>query len=147
MKQPRANDVRPMRAVLYTRAAREPGAESVARQEEACRAYAARHGLDVVGVFTDRGPAPSRRAMPPGYRALLAAAVRERAAAMVVWDHARLGRNASDSLFVREEIAAHGLRIGTACEMETVPAFPVSDAMIRGILDHYSEQARKGEPR
>jgi site-specific DNA recombinase len=83
-------------AVIYTRisADREGKALGVERQEEQCRALAARHGYDVVKVYCDNDISASRhsRKVRPQYRDMLTAARKHEFSVILAATSGRLTR-------------------------------------------------------
>ena len=102
-----------MRAVIYTRTAVQTGGDVIDRQAEQCRAFAARHGWDVTGEFTDNGVSGARLHRP-GLDAAMELIRTRGCDALVAADAARLTRNASDLASILADADAASVVIATA---------------------------------
>ena len=82
-----------MKAAIYTRMSSDSGTGlGVARQEQDCRALAAKQGWRIVGVYADNDISASSGTPRPGYRRLLDDLCEGLFNALVVWDLDRLHR-------------------------------------------------------
>lgn len=82
------------RAFIYTRISQDRGSEGlgVQRQEDACREYAARHGMEVVEVFSDNSVSAYSGRVRPSYSAMLKRLRARDADAVICWRMDRLHR-------------------------------------------------------
>lgn len=103
----------PVRAVLYFRAAKDPGGRSIARQEAACRRFAREHGLETFAEFTDLGRPLGLDYRPPGFQRMLESLVEDAIAAVVVYDDSRLSRNLIGAQCFRDALCERGARLYT----------------------------------
>jgi DNA invertase Pin-like site-specific DNA recombinase len=103
----------PARAVLYFRAAKDPGGRSIARQEAACRRFAREHGLEPFAEFTDLGRPLGLDYRPPGFQRLLESLVEDAIAAVVVYDDSRLSRNPIAFQRLHDALREPGARLHT----------------------------------
>lgn len=87
-------DLMTKRVFIYTRISQDRGAEGlgVQRQEEACREYAARHGMQVLEVFSDNATSAFSGRSRPAYTAMLDHLRSRQADAVVCWRMDRLHR-------------------------------------------------------
>lgn len=104
------------RAVVYTRISRDAAGQQagVRRQEDDCRALAARNGWTVTKVFLDNDTSAYSGTPRPGYQAMLAAIRAGRVDVVIVWHVDRLYRRVAD---LEEYI--------TTCQPANVPTFAV----------------------
>jgi DNA invertase Pin-like site-specific DNA recombinase len=97
-------------AVLYARFSPRPSpdeCDSVEKQIERCRAYAAGLGYTVVAVHTDKDLSGGRADNRPGLQRVVAAAC-HRKAVLVVYSLSRLARNTRDAIDLAERLNAAG---------------------------------------
>ena len=82
------------RAFIYTRISQDRGSEGlgVQRQEEACRQYAAQHGMEVTEVFSDNAASAFSGRVRPAYTAMLDRLQARDADAVICWRMDRLHR-------------------------------------------------------
>lgn len=82
------------RAFIYTRISQDRGAEGlgVQRQEDACREYAARHGMQVLEVFSDNATSAFSGRARPAYVAMLKRLQSRDVDAVICWRMDRLHR-------------------------------------------------------
>jgi DNA invertase Pin-like site-specific DNA recombinase len=99
----------PMRAVLYARAGQDRTGSSIDRQIKACREYAEAHSYDIVGGFTEVGPAAPAWVLPAGYHRAVEIALAQAASVVVVTDCSRISRHTTDLVAACD--ALHGLGI------------------------------------
>jgi site-specific DNA recombinase len=97
-------------AVLYGRFSPRPSpdeCDSVEKQLERCRAYAAGHGYRVVGEHGDKDLSGGRADNRPGLQMAIAEACRCKAV-LVVYSLSRLARNTKDAIDLAERLNAAG---------------------------------------
>ena len=97
-------------AVLYARfspRARADECDSVEKQLDRCRAYAAGHGYSVVSVHFDKDLSGERADNRPGLQDAIATAC-ERKAILVVYSLSRLARCTKDAIDLAERLNAAG---------------------------------------
>jgi DNA invertase Pin-like site-specific DNA recombinase len=97
-------------AVLYGRFSPRPSADecdSVEKQIERCRAYAAGHGYTVVAEHADKDLSGGRADNRPGLQKAIAEAC-QRKAVLVVYSLSRLARNTRDAIDLAERLNAAG---------------------------------------
>jgi DNA invertase Pin-like site-specific DNA recombinase len=97
-------------AVLYGRFSPRPSPEecdSVEKQLERCRAYAAGHGYTIVAEHSDKDLSGSRADNRPGLQDAIATAC-ERKAVLVVYSLSRLARCTKDAIDLAERLNAAG---------------------------------------
>ncbi|WP_157366267.1 recombinase family protein [Arthrobacter sp. Soil763] len=82
------------RAFIYTRISQDRGSEGlgVQRQEDACRLYAAQHGMEVIEVFSDNSTSAFSGRVRPAYTAMLDRLRAREADAVICWRMDRLHR-------------------------------------------------------
>jgi DNA invertase Pin-like site-specific DNA recombinase len=130
-----------MDAIIYTRFSPRSNAEqctSCEQQEAHCRDYAAKNGLEVVGVFTDKersGADENRPGLWACVDALKAGMV------LLAMKPDRLARDVYLSELIKREVAKRKARIiysGSDCNGDTP-----DQVMIRQILQVFAEYERK----
>jgi site-specific DNA recombinase len=97
-------------AVLYGRFSPRPSpdeCDSVEKQLERCRAYAAGHGYTVVAEHSDKDLSGGRADNRPGLQDAIAAAC-DRKAVLVVYSLSRLARCTKDAIDLAERLNAAG---------------------------------------
>lgn len=112
----RVNHERPVRGVLYARAAVDPGGRSIARQLETCRRFAREQGLTVTREYSDVGRPVMQNYRPPGFQRMLEVLVEKRLQAVIVHDLLRFSRNSVDCLRTRDELRQSEVRVFTVQE-------------------------------
>ncbi|WP_103336943.1 recombinase family protein [Amycolatopsis sp. CA-126428] len=102
------------KALIYLRVARdEPPREAAARQRRACERRAAELGLEVAGIYTDRGS--GNRLNRPGLAALLGDLDRRDDVAYVItFDHGRVALKIGDYSQLAWTISKAGARLEIA---------------------------------
>jgi DNA invertase Pin-like site-specific DNA recombinase len=93
-------------AVLYARFSPRPSADecdSVEKQLERCRAYAAGHGYTVVAEHSDKDLSGGRADNRPGLQKAIGEAC-QREAVLVVYSLSRLARNTRDAIDLAERL-------------------------------------------
>lgn len=82
------------RAFIYTRISQDRGSEGlgVQRQEDACREYAVKHGMQVIEVFSDNSVSAYSGRVRPAYSAMLKRLQARDADAVICWRMDRLHR-------------------------------------------------------
>jgi len=138
------------RAILYIRVSTEDqvAGTSLATQEEACRAAAARGGFEVASVFRDEGES-ARTTDRPGLMAALAAARKKDANALIVYKIDRLSRNQLDFLTIKTALLSWQVQLISATEpMTEDPAGRLTASLLAAIAQFDNEvrgaRARSG---
>lgn len=101
-----------MDTIIYTRQSLDSSGEglAVARQEEACRQYAAERGWTVVALLSDNSISATTGKRRPGFEAVLTHPVRQ----VIVWHQDRLLRVSKDLERVLEAgLTVHAVQAGT----------------------------------
>ncbi|MQS06097.1 recombinase family protein [Streptomyces alkaliphilus] len=103
------------RAAIYCRISQDRGGAGlgVARQEEDCRALAARRGWEVVAVHTDNDVSAYTGAPRPAWRELLSDVTDGHVNAVVCWHVDRLTRSPRELEDVIDLADRHGLELAT----------------------------------
>jgi DNA invertase Pin-like site-specific DNA recombinase len=104
------------RAALYARLSRDRTGEETAtgRQLDDCRAFAAAHGWEVVGEYSDADvSAYKRNVARPGYEAMLAELDAGHVDVVVAWKLDRLLRRVMDFEKLWERCEPHGANVAT----------------------------------
>jgi DNA invertase Pin-like site-specific DNA recombinase len=127
-------------AAVYVRVSTDEQEGSLESQERACRAEAAKRGLDVAAVYTDEGYSGGTLDRPALVE-LRAAVGAGEVAVVIVFSVDRLSRRQADVLALLEEFAAAGAGIVSASQpFETTT--PMGRAMI-GFLSIFAELQRE----
>jgi site-specific DNA recombinase len=103
------------RVAIYVRISKDRTGEAlgVQRQEEDCRALAARLGWTVLDVYPDNDISAYSGKARPAYRRMLADIEAGRVDAIICWDTSRLYRQLYDLLGLIDLVEAHKLQIET----------------------------------
>lgn len=135
-----------MRAVIYARYSEGPRQtdQSIEGQVADCRAYAADHGLDVIGIYADRHISGKSTEGRDEFLKMMRDADRHLFDAVLVWKIDRFGRN-------REDIAVNKMRLRHAgvqlmYAKESLPEGPegiLLEALLEGMAEYYSEDLRQ----
>ena len=109
-----------MRACIYLRKSTKQQAVSIPSQRSECRAYAKRHGYEIVAEFKDEGVSGLDSAeIRPGFQSMVEAAQREEFDVVLAWDLSRLTR--SDPTLMMAELLplrSAGVQIATTDKAE-----------------------------
>lgn len=130
-------------AAIYLRVSTDEQGESgngLRAQEDACRAYAARMGLDVAGVFVDAGVSGvASLEVRPGLLDAMGAI--ERGGVLLVAKRDRLARDPLVGAMVERLVGRKGARIVSAAGEGTENDDPTS-VLMRRIVDAFAEYER-----
>lgn len=123
-----ASTVAPRRAVIYTRISLDKDGEGVGveRQEDECRALAAREGYEVVAVEPDNSASAVSGKRRPGFEKVLMHLTEGRANTVVVWHLDRLARRLVDLQRVLD------LCTGRDAPVPDLVVHPVRGQQVRG---------------
>src|SRR5262249_20751424 len=110
----------PLRAVAYVRASTEEQQYSTQNQSEAIRAYAAQHGMEIVGTYADEGKSGLTIKRRRALKQLIEDAVTKKAdfTEVLVYDVSRWGRfqDADESAYYEFICRRAGVRIHFCAE-------------------------------
>lgn len=124
-------------AVIYVRVSTEEQVSNLSldTQEAACRAYAARQGLDVARVYREEGESAKTMARPALQR-MLADLERGRIkpASLVVYDLSRLARETLDHLLIRRQLRELGINLRAATQhVDETPEGELMETLLAAI--------------
>ncbi|MGH6978623.1 MAG: recombinase family protein, partial [Brevundimonas sp.] len=106
-----------MRAALYARFSSDLQKQtSIEDQFVACRAFAARQGIEIVGAFEDAGISGASIANRPGFLAMERAAKGGAFNVVICEALDRLSRSQADIAAIFEDLRFHGVAIHTISE-------------------------------
>lgn len=135
-----------MTGVIYARYSEGPRQtdQSIEGQVADCRDYAAKNGIDIIGVYADRhisGKSANNRAE---FQKMLHDAEHGRFEVVIVWKIDRFGRNRQDIALCKLRLKKAGVRLLYAAE--SVPEGPegiVLESVLEGIAEYYSAELRQ----
>ena len=128
-------------AVIYARYSSHAQRDaSIDQQLAVCRAFAARGGIDVVDVYTDRaltGTNDNR----PGFRRMIADAQKGRWGYVVVYALDRFSRDRYDAATNKHKLRQAGVKVISATEpISDEPAGILMESMLEGWAEYYSRE-------
>lgn len=113
---------------------------SIDQQLSVCRAFAARGGIDVVDVYTDRaltGTNDNR----PGFRRMIADAPKGRWSYVIVYALDRFSRDRYDAATNKHKLRQAGVKVISATEpISDEPAGILMESMLEGWAEYYSRE-------
>ena len=127
-----------MTGVIYARYSAGPKQteQSIEGQVAECRAYAAREGVEVVGVYADRHVSGKSTDGRYEFQRLLLDAEAHRFDAVIVWKVDRFGRNRTDIALAKLKLKRAGVRLMYAAE--SVPDGPegiILESVLEGVAE------------
>lgn len=135
-----------MRGVIYARYSEGPRQtdQSIEGQVADCQAYAAQHGIDIIGIYADRHISGTSTEGRDEFLRMMHDADRRRFDAVVTWKIDRFGRS-------REDIAVNKIRLRKAgvqlhYAKESVPEGPegiLLESLLEGLAEYYSADLRQ----
>lgn len=135
-----------MRGVIYARYSEGPRQtdQSIEGQVADCRAYAAEHGIDIIGIYADRHISGTSTEGRDDFLRMIHDAERRLFDAVIVWKVDRFGRS-------REDIAVNKIRLRKAgvqlmYAKEAVPDGPegiLLESLLEGLAEYYSADLRQ----
>lgn len=140
-----------MRVAIYPRVSREEQVHgySLDAQLDACRAYAAAHGWEVVREFVEPGLTGTNDKRP-AFQAMIAAALAGEFDVVLVHKFDRLARNRFDAVLYKRMLREKGIAVVSATEpgTEDGPAGMLVEGMLEVVAEWYSinlsTEVRKG---
>lgn len=135
-----------MTGVIYARYSEGPHQtdQSIEGQVADCKAYAARNGIKILGVYADRHISGKSAATRPEFQRLIEDAQAGRFDCVVVWKIDRFGRNREDIALYKLKLKRAGVKLFYAAE--SVPEGPegiILESVLEGIAEYYSEDLRQ----
>lgn len=107
---------KPQAAALYVRISLDPSGQGlgVARQEEACREWAASHGWTIAAVYSDNDTSASKASVVrPSYDAMIQAVKEGKIDGILCWDMDRLTRQLRQVVDLIELSETTGVQVAT----------------------------------
>lgn len=128
-------------AVIYARYSSHAQRDaSIDQQLAVCRAFAARGGIDVIDVYTDRaltGTNDNR----PGFRRMIADAQKGRWSYVIVYALDRFSRDRYDAATNKHKLRQAGVKVISATEpISDEPAGILMESMLEGWAEYYSRE-------
>lgn len=147
MAKPHPNPQQPKQAAIYCRISADPEGKElgVQRQEEDCRALAARLGYAVVSLYVDNDQSASTRSKKPRpqYKQMLADAESGKFVAIIAYTLSRLTRKPRE----REDLIELAMRRGTHFDFVSSPKYDLNTAdgrmMMRVAADFDTAEAER----
>lgn len=135
-----------IRGVIYARYSEGPRQtdQSIEGQVADCRAYAAQHNIDIIGIYADRHISGTSTEGRDEFLRMMHDADRHAFDAIVTWKIDRFGRS-------REDIAVNKIRLRKAGVVlhyakESVPEGPegiLLESLLEGLAEYYSADLRQ----
>ena len=129
------------KAVIYPRYS--SGAQkdvSIDQQVRACREFAERQGLEVVGIYEDRaltGTSDKR----PGFQRMIADSAKGEWDYVIVYSLDRFARDRYDSAVYKRKLKDNGVRVLSAMENLTDdPTGILLESVLEGLAEYYSKE-------
>ena len=141
-----------MKAVIYIRVSTSEQVDnySLASQEEECRKYCQREGIEIAEIFRDGG-ASAKTANRPQLNALIAycSTYKKEISSVIVYKFDRFARQAGDHHSVKAQLAIFGIKVCSVSEpFDESPMGKFSENLAASIAqldnDVRSERARNG---
>lgn len=128
-------------AVIYARFSSHAQRDvSIDQQVRACRDYAARQGLEVVGLYEDRaltGTSDQR----PGFQRMIADSARGEWQYVIVYALDRFARDRYDSAVYKRKLKDNGVRVLSAMEnLSDDPTGVLLESVLEGLAEYYSKE-------
>jgi len=135
-----------MTGVIYARYSEGPHQtdQSIEGQVADCKAYAAKNGINILGVYADRHISGKSAATRPEFQRLIDDAQAGRFECVIVWKIDRFGRNRQDIALYKLKLKRAGVKLFYAAE--SVPEGPegiILESVLEGIAEYYSEDLRQ----
>ena len=124
----------PKTAIAYLRVSTRDQHLGLEAQKAALEAWAARHGVSIVGWHEDRVSGTTALDGRPGLLAALAAIKAEKAGILLLQKRDRLARDAVEAGLIERAIAKLGAELRTAEGANEAKS--ATSALVNGILDH-----------
>ena len=136
-----------MTGVIYARYSEGPHQtdQSIEGQVADCKAYAAKNGINILGVYADRHISGKSAATRPEFQRLIDDAQAGRFECVIVWKIDRFGRNRQDIALYKLKLKRAGVKLFYAAE--SVPEGPegiILESVLEGIAEYYSEDLSSG---
>lgn len=128
-------------AIIYARYSSNAQREvSIDQQISACRAFAERQGIQIVGVYDDRaltGTSDKR----PGFQRMIADSGRGGWSYVIVYALDRFARDRYDSAIYKRKLKDFGVRVLSATENLTDdPTGVLLESLLEGMAEYYSRE-------
>lgn len=135
-----------MRGVIYARYSDGPRQtdQSIEGQVADCRAYAADHDIDIIGVYADRHISGTSTVGRDEFQRMMHDADRKRFDCVITWKIDRFGRNREDIAVNKMKLRKAGIQLMYA--KESVPDGPegiLLESLLEGLAEYYSADLRQ----
>ena len=127
-------------AVIYARfSSYNQREESIEAQERACREYASRKGLQVIGVYADRAKSGTS-AEREEFQQMIKDSGEKKFRYLIVHKLDRFSRDKYDSVIYKRKLRANGVKIISAVEnLDDSPESIMLESVIEGMAQYYSK--------
>lgn len=129
------------RAVIYARySCHNQRDVSIDQQLEACRKFARRQDIQIVGVYDDRAVTGTsdRR---PGFQRMIRDAEQGGWEYVIVYALDRFARNRYDSAVYKRQLKNHGVKVLSAMEnISDDPSGVLMESLLEGLAEYYSKE-------
>lgn len=135
-----------MNGVIYARYSEGPRQtdQSIEGQVADCTAYAERNGIDIVGLYADRGISGKSAENRAEFQKMIRDAAAGKFQVVIVWKVDRFGRNRQDIAFNKYKLKKAGVKLMYA--EESVPDGPegiILESVLEGMAEYYSADLRQ----
>lgn len=129
------------KAIIYARySAHSQRDVSIEQQIKVCREYAARLGIDIVGVYEDHALSGTSDRRPEFQRMILDAE-KKQWQYVIIYQLDRFARNRYDSAVYKRQLKAHGVRVLSAMEnISDDPTGVLMESLLEGLAEYYSKE-------
>lgn len=129
------------KAVIYARFSSHAQKDvSIDQQLHACRAYAERQDLEIVGIYEDRaisGTSDQR----PGFQRMIADSSKRNWSYVIVYALDRFARDRYDSAVYKRRLKDNGVRVLSAMEnLSDDPSGVLLESVLEGMAEYYSKE-------
>lgn len=130
-----------LQAVIYARYSSHSQRDvSIEQQLKACRIFAERHGIEIVGTYEDRAltGTSDRR---PGFQKMIRDAERSDWSYVIVYTLDRFARDRYDSAVYKRQLKNSGVKVLSAMEnISDDPTGVLMESLLEGLAEYYSKE-------
>lgn len=129
------------KAVIYARYSSHAQRDvSIEQQLKACRIFAERHGIEVVGVYEDRALTGTNDRRP-GFQKMIRDADRADWTYVIVYTLDRFARDRYDSAVYKRQLKNLGIKVLSAMEnISDDPTGVLMESLLEGLAEYYSKE-------
>lgn len=130
-----------LRGVIYPRYSSHSQRDvSIDQQIRACRTFAERHGIEIVGVYEDRATTGTNDRRP-GFQQMMTDAEKGNWQYVIVYTLDRFARNRYDSAVYKRKLKDYGVKVLSAMEqISDDPTGILMESLLEGLAEYYSSE-------